>query len=84
MVKDTLDHARDPKFDMRKFIENSYLHPGFNEDEEDEQGFVEHDNDDEEVKLKLVPTRRQSRKFSSASTSKESDNDDGSLPISHA
>ncbi|KAL8130235.1 hypothetical protein V2J09_019390 [Rumex salicifolius] len=59
MMKDTVERARDPTFDIRGFLEDAYVHPAIKQEEEYEQGFVEQDTEDMEDN-KLIPTRRPS------------------------
>lgn len=63
MMKDTLERARDPKFNPKAFLQNTYVHPVFkgNEDEDAEED-SEVDENMEPNESKLVPTKRQSRR----------------------
>ncbi|KAJ6767409.1 putative MEMBRANE PROTEIN DUF221-RELATED [Salix purpurea] len=63
MMKDTLERARDPNFNLKAYLQSAYVHPVFKGDNED-------DEDDEdnllsgkmETESVLVPTKRQSRR----------------------
>lgn len=58
MMKDTLERARDPNFNLKGYLQNAYIHPVFkdaDEDEDDVQNKLE-------METELVPTRRQSRR----------------------
>ncbi|KNA03663.1 hypothetical protein SOVF_207000 [Spinacia oleracea] len=58
MMKDTLERARDPNFNLKGYLQSAYIHPVFKDDDED-------DNDVQnklEMETELVPTRRQSRR----------------------
>ncbi|KAF9683344.1 hypothetical protein SADUNF_Sadunf04G0003800 [Salix dunnii] len=63
MMKDTLERARDPNFNLKAYLQSAYVHPVFKGDSED-------DEDDEDNLLSgkmetegvLVPTKRQSRR----------------------
>lgn len=59
MMKDTLERARDPSFNLKGYLQNAYIHPVFKGDDEDddEMGSEKLDMDAE-----LVPTKRQSRR----------------------
>uniref|UniRef100_A0A803M1S7 Calcium permeable stress-gated cation channel 1 n=1 Tax=Chenopodium quinoa TaxID=63459 RepID=A0A803M1S7_CHEQI len=58
MMKDTLEHARDPGFNLKAYLQNAYIHPVF-KDEGDEDDAVQNKL---EMEAELVPTRRQSRR----------------------
>lgn len=59
MMKDTLERARDPKFNLKAFLQPAYVHPVFKKEDEDD----DEDLDDEmEQDHQLVPTKRQSRR----------------------
>ncbi|XP_072993436.1 calcium permeable stress-gated cation channel 1-like [Typha latifolia] len=59
MMKDTLERAREPNFDMKAYLLNAYIHPVF-KDGEDEDDISA--GDEKEYDHVLVPTKRQSRK----------------------
>lgn len=65
MVKDTLERAREPNFNLKPYLQKAYIHPVFRDDHFDDTRFDElssycvEDSDDECV---TVPTKRQSRK----------------------
>ena len=61
MAKDTRERAMDPNFDIRAYLEGTYLHPAFQREKDD-------DDDDEECggngwtqDPPLVATKRMSR-----------------------
>ncbi|RZC04778.1 Calcium permeable stress-gated cation channel 1 isoform E [Glycine soja] len=63
MMKDTLERATDPNFNLKAYLQNAYVHPVF------KASLFDEDEEDEEVmSLKLetesvtVPTKRQSRR----------------------
>ncbi|VAH12552.1 unnamed protein product [Triticum turgidum subsp. durum] len=58
MRKDTLEHAREPNFDLKSYLADSYLHPVFKSDDVD-KFYVADDPGAEEV---IVATKRQSRR----------------------
>ncbi|KAI6704083.1 hypothetical protein NL676_013219 [Syzygium grande] len=62
MMKDTLEHAREPNLNLKSFLQNAYLHPVFksanDDDDEDDDDFGEK-RENESV---LVPTKRSSRR----------------------
>lgn len=60
IMKDTLDHVREPNLDMKAYLLNAYIHPVFKDGETDDKV-----PDDEEFENILVPTKRQSRKGTS-------------------
>ncbi|XP_057961013.1 calcium permeable stress-gated cation channel 1-like [Malania oleifera] len=59
MMKDTLEHAREPNLNLKSYLQNSYLHPVFKGGNDDEQEEVNGKWEPESV---LVPTKRQSRR----------------------
>ncbi|KAG8045065.1 hypothetical protein GUJ93_ZPchr0008g13787 [Zizania palustris] len=59
MQKDTLEHARDPGFDLRTYLMSAYIHPVFKGDEDDEKFSIADESEAEQV---LVATKRQSRR----------------------
>ncbi|XP_008799225.1 calcium permeable stress-gated cation channel 1-like [Phoenix dactylifera] len=59
MMKDTLEHAREPNLDLKSYLLNAYIHPVF-KDEEDDDNFSM--GEEREYDNTLVPTKRQSRK----------------------
>ncbi|XP_047310483.1 calcium permeable stress-gated cation channel 1-like [Impatiens glandulifera] len=62
MSKDTLEHAKEPNFNPKGYLQNAYLHPIFKGEEDDD----EYDDDDGDQKWDhesvIVPTKRQSRR----------------------
>lgn len=58
MMKDTLERARDPNFNLKGYLQNAYIHPVF-KDEEDDDDIIQNKL---EMETQLVPTRRQSRR----------------------
>ena len=58
-MKDTLERARDPNFNLKGYLQNAYVHPVFKGDDEDEDEIVE---DKLDMETELVPTKRQSRR----------------------
>ncbi|KAJ4842760.1 Calcium permeable stress-gated cation channel 1 [Turnera subulata] len=59
MIKDTLERAREPHFNLKAYLQSAYVHPVFKESEEDEDDYVSEKLETESV---LVPTKRQSRR----------------------
>lgn len=57
MMKDTLERARDPNFNLKGYLQNAYIHPVFKSEDDDDiiQNKLE-------METELVPTRRQSRR----------------------
>ncbi|XP_011007190.1 PREDICTED: CSC1-like protein At3g21620 [Populus euphratica] len=59
MMKDTLERAREPKLNLKSFLQNAYIHPVFKgEDDSDSDEAPE----EFEKEPDLVPTKRQSRR----------------------
>ncbi|KAJ6934976.1 calcium permeable stress-gated cation channel 1-like isoform X1 [Populus alba x Populus x berolinensis] len=60
MMKDTLERARDPNFNLKAYLHSAYVHPIFKGDDDDD------DEDDLSVEMEtesvLVPTKRQSQR----------------------
>ncbi|KAH1116164.1 hypothetical protein GLYMA_17G010500v4 [Glycine max] len=62
MMKDTLERATDPNFNLKAYLQNAYVHPVF------KASLFDEDEDEEVMSLKLetesltVPTKRQSRR----------------------
>ncbi|KAK6932774.1 CSC1/OSCA1-like, N-terminal transmembrane domain [Dillenia turbinata] len=59
MMKDTLEKAREPNFNLKAYIQNAYIHPVFKagEDEDDDYLILKG-----EPETALVPTKRQSQR----------------------
>ncbi|KAL5701687.1 hypothetical protein ACHQM5_026998 [Ranunculus cassubicifolius] len=57
MVKDTLERATEPNFNLRLYLQDAYVHPVFKDDEVDNSPEI----DEEEYDI-LVPTKRTSRR----------------------
>ena len=59
MMKDTLEHAREPNLNLKGYLQNAYVHPVFKsaEDDDDDLSFAKKEEEDI-----LVPTKRQSRR----------------------
>ena len=78
--EDTLERAREPNFDLKAYLANSYLHPVFKGDEDDDRYSVVDDDGwmGEEV---IVPTKRHSRRTTPAQ-SKHEGSDSLSVPES--
>lgn len=55
IIKDTLERATEPNFNLRNYIKDAYVHPVFKEDELDKSSV------DEEEDGPLVPTKRTPR-----------------------
>ncbi|GAB4830819.1 Calcium permeable stress-gated cation channel 1 [Ancistrocladus abbreviatus] len=61
MMKDTLERAKDPKFNPKAFLQSAYVHPVFKAADEEEEEELKV-GEDMEPEGKLVPTKRQSRR----------------------
>ncbi|XP_011002577.1 PREDICTED: calcium permeable stress-gated cation channel 1 [Populus euphratica] len=59
MMKDTLERARDPNFNLKAYLQDAYIHPVFKGGGDDEDDDLSKILETESV---LVPTKRQSRK----------------------
>ncbi|KAJ7967731.1 Calcium permeable stress-gated cation channel 1 [Quillaja saponaria] len=59
MMKDTLERATEPNFNLKGFLQNAYIHPVFKDGDDDEDDVVSEKWESESV---LVPTKRQSRR----------------------
>ncbi|KAL9236594.1 hypothetical protein vseg_011243 [Gypsophila vaccaria] len=58
MMKDTLEKARDPNFNLKGYLHTAYMHPVFKNDDEDDETF----ENKLEMESVLVPTKRSSRR----------------------
>ncbi|CAO2823630.1 unnamed protein product [Amaranthus hypochondriacus] len=58
MMKDTLERAREPNFNLKGYLQNAYIHPVFKDDDDEDDVF----RNKLETETKLVPTKRQSRR----------------------
>ncbi|KAJ0053688.1 hypothetical protein Pint_01988 [Pistacia integerrima] len=58
MMKDTLERAREPNFNLKSFLQNAYIHPVFKGVEDDESDPAVEEFEEEPV---LIPTKRKSR-----------------------
>ena len=78
MMKDTLERARDPNFNLKAYLQSAYVHPVFKggDDDIDEDDLLSGKMETESV---LVPTKRQSRRNTPA-PSKISGGSSPSLP----
>ncbi|XAR53807.1 hypothetical protein NMG60_11022493 [Bertholletia excelsa] len=59
MMKDTLERAREPRLNLKGYLQNTYIHPVFKGDDDEDEAEVIDKWEQESV---LVPTKRQSRK----------------------
>ncbi|CAI9090095.1 OLC1v1024787C2 [Oldenlandia corymbosa var. corymbosa] len=59
VMKDTLDHTRDPNVDLKDYLKNAYIHPVFRAADDIENNLAAIDDWQEPA---LVPTKRQSRR----------------------
>ncbi|KAK8708156.1 hypothetical protein V6N13_059201 [Hibiscus sabdariffa] len=59
MMKDTLERAREPNFNLKPYLQNAYIHPVFKDNNDEEVEEFSSKLEDENV---LVPTKRQSRR----------------------
>ncbi|WVY89584.1 hypothetical protein V8G54_035098 [Vigna mungo] len=60
MMKDTLERAREPNFNLKEFLQNAYIHPVFKgDDDSDSEVMSEKWEEQEPV---VVQTKRQSRR----------------------
>ncbi|KAJ6796545.1 calcium permeable stress-gated cation channel 1-like [Iris pallida] len=75
MMKDTLEHAREPNLDLKGYLLNAYIHPMFKDEDDDDLSA----GDEREFDNVLVPTKRQSRRNTPA-PSKFADSPPPSLP----
>ena len=57
-MKDTVERARDPNFNLKGYLQNAYIHPVFKDDDDEDDVF----RNKLETETKLVPTKRQSRR----------------------
>ncbi|KAL7000051.1 Calcium permeable stress-gated cation channel 1 [Sarracenia purpurea var. burkii] len=60
MMKDTLEHHREPNLNLKDFLQSAYIHPVFkggDDDSESDVGSIE-----SELEVELVPTKRHSRR----------------------
>lgn len=58
-MRDTLEQAKEPNFDLKGYLSNAYIHPVFKGGEDDDDLSVA---DDRECDNVLVPTKRHSRR----------------------
>ncbi|KAJ6800739.1 calcium permeable stress-gated cation channel 1-like [Iris pallida] len=75
MMKDTLEHAREPNLDLKGYLLNAYIHPMFKDEDDDDMSA----GDEREFDNVLVPTKRQSRR-NTPTPSKFADSPPPSLP----
>ena len=57
MVKDILERATEPSFNLKRYLQNAYVHPVFKDEDVDRPKVI-----DEEEGNPLVPTKRASRR----------------------
>lgn len=53
MRKDTLEHAREPNFDLKSYLADSYLHPVFKSDDVDKFYVADDPGAEEVIDLKV-------------------------------
>jgi lysine-specific demethylase 3 len=58
MMKDTLERARDPNFNLKACLHSAYVHPIFKGNDDDEDNL----SVEMEIESVLVPTKRQSQR----------------------
>ncbi|KAK9715036.1 hypothetical protein RND81_06G138600 [Saponaria officinalis] len=63
MMKDTLERARDPNFNLKGYLQSAYIHPVFKNDDENNDEAMENKLDSDTV---LVATKRGSRRHTPA------------------
>ncbi|KAE8659772.1 CSC1-like protein [Hibiscus syriacus] len=59
MMKDTLERAREPNFNLKPYLQNAYIHLVFKDNDDEVEEQFSNKLEDESV---LVPTKRQSRR----------------------
>jgi len=59
-MKDTLERAREPNFNLKEFLQNAYIHPVFKGDDDSDSDVMSENWEEQEPVL--VQTKRQSRK----------------------
>lgn len=57
-MKDTLERAREPNLNLKGYLQSAYIHPVFQECDEEE----DHEFEKDESESVIVPTKRQSRR----------------------
>ncbi|CAK7351481.1 unnamed protein product [Dovyalis caffra] len=66
MMKDTLERATYPHFNLRSYLQKAYVHPVFKDDDDDDYDESLSENLESDSEGVLVPTRRQSQRNSPA------------------
>ncbi|RAL44908.1 hypothetical protein DM860_003667 [Cuscuta australis] len=64
-MKDTLEHAREPHFNLKVYLKNAYVHPVF-KGEDDTYGYDKISEKGDLEEGVVVPTKRQSRRTTPA------------------
>ncbi|XP_076889013.1 hyperosmolality-gated Ca2+ permeable channel 1.7-like [Bidens hawaiensis] len=72
MIKDTLERATEPQFDLKAYLKDAYIHPVFKGGETE---LMDVDDEDDDDHFNLVPTKRNSRRGSQPGTQEGSPED---------
>lgn len=75
-MKDTLERAREPNFNLKSFLQNKYIHPALKIVHEEDDDDIEMQQGNMESENVLVPAKRQSHR----NTPSPSDISSASLP----
>ncbi|CAL4895241.1 unnamed protein product [Urochloa decumbens] len=80
MRKDTLEHAREPNFDLKAYLASSYLHPVFKGCDHDDGRYSVVDDDGWMGEEVIVPTKRHSRRTTPAQSKYDGSDSLSSVP----
>ena len=69
MVKDTLEKATEPNFDLKIYLKDAYVHPVFKSSSIEQQSLIDEENNP------LVPTKRNSHRSSKLPSEDNSETD---------
>ncbi|CAA7022651.1 unnamed protein product [Microthlaspi erraticum] len=69
MIKDTLEKAREPNLNLKRFLQSAYIHPIFKDEEYEDDRSEELLEDSDDENCVVVPTKRRSRRNTAANSS---------------
>lgn len=69
MIKDTLEKAREPNLNIKRFLQSAYIHPIFKDEEYEGDRSEELLEDSDDENCVVVPTKRRSRRNTAPNSS---------------
>lgn len=69
MIKDSMERAREPNLNLKRFLKNAYIHPVFKDKEYEDDLHEELIEDSDDENCVVVPTKHQSQLLHQKKTS---------------